>query len=94
MGLFNAVFGRKQNISTVITTTQNNLFRIYGIKSPSDELKIKASVYLCIAGIAMINEIGASSRGPVLNKIIDKIVNDTRELTKPLSVNVLGLAEF
>jgi hypothetical protein len=90
MGFFN-LFGKK-SISAIITNTQNNLFRLYSVRNPSDALKMKASVYLCISGIAMINKIGESGGYAVLNELINKIVADTRELTKPLSMKVSELA--
>jgi len=92
MGFFNGLFGTSKSISAIITNTQNNIFNIYGIKNPSDAKKMKASVYLCIAGIALLNELGSNSRSDVMKKIIDKIVGDTRELTKPLSMKVGELA--
>ena len=83
MGFFNNLFGSdtKKSISAVITTTQNNIFKIYRVRNPSDALKMKASVYLCISGIASINEVQMSSKNhklssSVMKMIIDKIVND------------------
>ena len=99
MGFFNNLFGSdtKKSISAVITTTQNNIFKIYRVRNPSDALKMKASVYLCISGIASINEVQMSSKNhklssSVMKMIIDKIVNDSRKLTEPLSTKVSYLA--
>lgn len=95
MGLFKALFGGNKNIKNVsatFTKTQNNLFRLYGVSNPNDALKMKASLYLCIAAIAMINDMRGSADGASTEKIIDKIVEDTREITKPLSMKVSELA--
>ena len=48
----------------------------------------KASVYLCISGIAILNDLG----GGQLRNAIDNLVNETRELTKPLKMRVGELA--
>ena len=45
---------------------------------------MKASVYLCISGMAILNDLG----GGKLQHAIDALVNETRELTKPYSMRV------
>ena len=97
MGFFNNLFGSstKKTISAVITNTQDNIFKIYRVRNPSDALKMKASVYLCISGIASINEVQIKNHkwsASVMKMIIDKIVNDSRKLTEPLSTKVSDLA--
>lgn len=93
MGFFDGFkFGSNKSISVIITNTQNNIFNIYGCKNPSDSQKMKASVYLCIAGIALLNELSINSNNDAMKNMINKIVNETRELTKPLSMKVSDLA--
>jgi hypothetical protein len=50
---------------------------------------MKASVYICIAGIAILNDFGA---GRPLRDLIDKLVVGTKDMTKPLSMLVGELA--
>ena len=84
MGLISKVFGKKKSISEILVNTQSNIFKTYGVAKPTDAQKMKASVYICIAGISIFNDIG----GRMLSHAIDKIVEDTRELTKSLSMRV------
>jgi len=85
MGLLNILLGGKKSISSLLVGTQNNIFNIYGVAHPSDSQKMKASVYLCISGIAILNDVGG---GGTLKHVIEKLVEDTKELTKPLSMRV------
>lgn len=84
MSFFKKVFGGKKGISSVLVNTQNKIFSIYGVTHPTDAQKMKASVYLCIAGIAILNDLG----GGRLRHAIDKLVEETKELTKPLKMRV------
>lgn len=69
-------------------STQEGIFDIYGVDQPTDAQKMKASVYLCISGIAILNDLG----GGQLRRAIDRLVEETRELTKPLSMRVEELS--
>jgi hypothetical protein len=84
MGLIDKFFGRKKTITSVLINTQNNIFKHYGVYQPTDAQKMKASVYLCISGMAILNHLG----GGRLRNEIDALVNETRELTKPLNMRV------
>ena len=84
MGLFGGIFGGKKTIVSVLTNTQNNIFSLYGVSQPTDAQKMKASVYLCISGMAILNDLG----GGRLQHAIDALVKETRELTKPYSMRV------
>lgn len=88
MSFFKKVFGRKKSFTSAILSTQNKIFDIYSVVHPTDSQKMKASVYLCISGIAILNDIG---RGRLRNSI-DDLVNETKELTKPLMMRVDELA--
>lgn len=84
MNFLESIFGGKKSFSSILVSTQNNIFIIYGVTQPSDAQKMKASVYLCISGIAILNDLG----GGRLRHVIDKLVEETRELTKPLRMRV------
>ena len=88
MSFFKKVFGGKKGITSVLLSTQNKIFDIYSVANPTDAQKMKASVYLCISGIAILNDLG----GGQLRHAIDNLVNETRELTKPLRMRVGELA--
>jgi hypothetical protein len=88
MGFFKKVFGEKKSFSSVLLDTQNRIFTLYGVGHPTDAQKMKASVYLCIYGMAILNDLG----GGHLRDAIDKLVEETRELTKPLRMRVGELA--
>lgn len=84
MGILDKLFSGKNSFSSVLVETQNKIFEIYGVAKPSDAQKMKATFYLCISGIAIMNDQGAGA----VPHVIDKLVADTRELTKPLSMYV------
>ena len=84
MSFLKNMFAGKKSISSILVSTQNKIFNIYGVAQPSDAQKMKASVYLCISGIAILNDLG----GGHLRDVIDKLVEETRELTKPLRMRV------
>lgn len=88
MSFFKKVFGGKKSITSVMLSTQNRIFDIYSVADPTDTQKMKASVYLCISGIAILNDLG----GGQLRHVIDNLVNETKELTKPLRMQVGELA--
>jgi len=88
MGLLSKIFGGKKTITSVLTNAQNNIFKLYGVAQPTDAQKMKASVYLCISGMAILNDLG----GGKLQHAIDALVNETRELTKPYSMRVEELS--
>jgi hypothetical protein len=88
MSFLKKVFGGKKSITSVILSTQNKIFDIYSVAHPTDAQKMKASVYLCISGIAILKDLG----GGQLRHAIDNLVNETRELTKPLRMRVGELA--
>jgi hypothetical protein len=90
MGFFKKVFGGKENITSVMLSTQNNIFGIFSVVHPTDAQKMKASVYLCIAGMAILND--PNLGGGRLRYAIDNLVNETRELTKSLMMRVGELA--
>lgn len=77
-------FGGKKSFASVLVSTQNKIFSIYGVTQPSDAQKMKASFYLCISGIAILNDLG----GGRLRDVIDMLVEETKELTKPLRMRV------
>ena len=88
MGILRKLFSGKRSFSSVLVDTQNNIFNIYGVNRPTDAQKMKASTYLCISGIAILNDAGSGA----VPHVIDKLVDETRELTKSLSVYVEELS--
>ena len=89
MSFLNKMFGAKKTIASIVESTQRDIFKIYGVRAPTDAQKMKAAVYICIAGIAMLNNL---ARGPRLRTLFDKLVIETKDLTKPLSMSVGELA--
>ena len=88
MSFFSKVFGRKKTITSVILNTQSRIFEIYSVSHPTDAQKMKASFYICISGIAILNHFGNVQ----MKHGIDNLVNETRDLTKSLTVKVSELA--
>ena len=88
MGMLNKFFGGDKSIASVLISTQNNIFKIFGVAQPTDAQKLKASVYLCISGVAILNYLG----GGKLRYAIDSMVDETRELTKPFSMQASELS--
>ena len=82
MGLLGNLFSGKKRFASVLIGTQNEIFKLYGVTQPNDAQKLKASFYLCVSGIAILNDAG----GGAVPHVIDRLVEDTRELIKPLSV--------
>ena len=89
MSFLSKFFGKQKGFSSVLVNMQDSLFRIYGVRSPSDAQKMKAAVLLCITALAILNDLA----GVKARLIIDRIVNDTKDFTKPLSMNVEELAK-
>jgi hypothetical protein len=85
MSFLKNIFGGKKSFASILVSTQNKIFNIYGVTKPTDAQKMKASVYLCISGIAILNDL---SRGRLPHGVIDKLVEETRELTKPFRMRV------
>lgn len=84
MSFLNKLFGGKKSLSSILVSTQNRIFNIYSIAHPSDAQRLKASVYLCISSIAILNDFGDS----LYRNFIDKLFEETRELTKLLRMRV------
>jgi len=78
-----------KNLKNILLYAQTELFKIYGVTKPTDAQKMKASAYLCIAGIAILNDFG----GGDLDHIIDQLVEETKELTRPLVMKVGELSK-
>lgn len=89
MSFLKNIFGYKRSFAAILTSTQNKIFNIYGLVQPTDAQKMKAFFYLCIAGIAILNDMG---RGRLPHSVIDKLVEETRELTKPLRMQICELS--
>ncbi len=89
MGFLNKVFGRQNDIASTLVNVQNNIFNIYGIQKPTDAQKVKASVYICIASMAIFNIVRNDDSKFLL---INKLVEASGDLTKPLHLRVWDLA--
>lgn len=88
MGFFGKLIGRRKDFATLMTETQSELFKLYGVLNPSDAQKMKASVYICLAGISIVNDIG----DPRLSGLIDRLVEETKEFAKAFRMRVGELA--
>lgn len=88
MGFLRSVFGTKKSYSTVLLESRNRIFDLYGVTHPTDAQHIKASFYLCIAGVAIIND---ATRGQ-LRGLIDKLVEQSKKSTSLLQAKVGDLA--
>ena len=86
--IFKKAFGGKKSFSSVLTDSQNRIFYLCNVHHPTDAQKMKVSFYLCVFGMAMLNDLG----GEYLCDAIDKLVEETKELTKPLRMRVGELA--
>src|SRR6266404_1503549 len=89
MSFLNNFFPKKKTILSIVESAQRDIFTIYGVAKPTDAQKMKASVYICIAGIAILNDFRG---GKPLRDLIDRLVVGTKDLTKPLSMLVGELA--
>ena len=89
MGFLNKVFGRQNDIASTLVEVQNNIFNIYGIQKQTDAQKVKASVYICIAGGAILNIVRSDDSKFLL---IDKLVEASGGLTERLHLRVWDLA--
>lgn len=85
MGFLDKLLRGKKSISSILVSTQNDIFGIYGVAQPTDAQRMKASAYLCISGIAVLTALGVRHE-------IDKLVKEAGELTSPLSMRVEELA--
>jgi len=88
MGFLKKLFGNSKTISSILLNTQNNIFRIYGVNSPTDAQKMNISVYLCISGVAILNSLDADK----LQHVMDNLIEDTKILTKPLKMRISDLS--
>ena len=89
MSILSKLFGNKKKFATVLVNMQGSLFRIYGVSSPSDAQKMKSAVLLCVTAMAILNNLAGVKARPT----IDRLVNETREFTKPLSMRIEELAK-
>ena len=98
MSFLNKLFGNKgnKNLALILMSTRRDIFNIYGVIKPTDAQKMKASVYLCIAGIAILNDLGSAIVNDLgserVHRLMDKLVEETKDLTEPLSMRVGELA--
>lgn len=100
--MFGFLFRKKNDLASILLTTQRRIFDVYSVTDPTDAQKIKASVYLCWAGMAVINDMEAKavekigSRDNHLRNVIkgaiDRLVDETSTLLEPLEVHVNELA--
>lgn len=89
MGLFGNLFGRKERITEVIVETYTAIFNIHGVTNPSDAQKMKASFYLCIAGMAMFNDVFGGSQASTQ---INNLLRQTRALVNPLRFRIRDIS--
>jgi hypothetical protein len=88
MGFFGGLFGKKR-INDVIVETYSSIFNIHGITNPTDAQKMKASFYLCIAGMAMINDALGGQRAPAQ---IDNLLRQTKTLSNDLMFRICDIS--
>jgi hypothetical protein len=80
MGLLNKLLGGGNYFASAIENTQNEIFNFCGVTQPTDAQKLKAAFYLCISGVALINDAGGGSPG--IRKSIDSLVDEAKELSQ------------
>jgi hypothetical protein len=98
MSFLKSLFGERKTVATIVESIQKDIFKIYGVSKPTDVQKMKASVYICIAGIALLNDVfGGKAHSHLiaerLRNLIDELVEETKEVTKPLSMKVGELVD-
>jgi len=77
------MFGSKKTVISILMDTQNNIFKIYGVTRPTDAQKMKASFYLCISGIAILNDLMSKvTTGERLRHAIEALGSETQQLAK------------
>jgi hypothetical protein len=74
----------RQNVGALLTDTVAAIFSIYGVSDPTDAQKMKAYFYLCAAAMAIVND----SAGGGLQQLFDHLLDETKELTKSLSMRI------
>ena len=80
MGLFDTLFGGNLDFSADLARAQQQIFRAYGITTPTDSQKFRNYFALCMAGIAVLNAAkGSNSQRPV-----GALVDNTHKLVKSL----------
>lgn len=91
MSFLNVSFfkGKKRNkMQDLISETCENLFHVYGVASPSESQRLRMSLYICLAGVGVLNALCDERVVPVINELVE----NTKELTKNLSMKVRELA--
>ena len=88
MSILSRLFSDKQSVSKILINTQISILNIYGVARPTDAQKFRAYFYLCISGIAILNELEVKNG----KNTIDKLAEETKELVKPLSLLVEELS--
>ena len=86
MSLIKKIFGKKINPRMIIKETHDEIFNILGVDAPTNAQKLNANVYLCICGIAILNEMGRGN----LNDLIDVLVSESKNLSKDLNRIKIG----
>ena len=88
MEFLNTFFRRKKSVSSAIAGAQNGMFKAYGVDRPTDAQKLKATFYLCIAGMAIMNHYS----GGVLRGAINNIAEEAKDITKTLQMHIGDIA--
>jgi len=68
---------------------QIKIFDIFNIKNNNEDLKLKCIFYLCIGGVAILNDLGG--KNPKIKSAIDSLVNDSKKITKSLTAKVKNI---
>jgi len=71
MSLINSLLGIKEEdpIRSALREAQKALFALYGAAQPTDAQQVKASVYLCIAVIANLNNFGRAQAKALIDRV-------------------------
>ncbi|MDS4020602.1 MAG: hypothetical protein RKR03_08845 [Candidatus Competibacter sp.] len=89
MNLFKNFFGSKKSFSLILIESQNNIFKRFGVARPTDAQRMRSFFYLCITGIAIIN---CSTNNTKRSDVIDNLMEDVKELVKPILIDSCELA--
>jgi hypothetical protein len=100
MGVLARLFRSERTFATILGETRRDIFQMYAVARPSDAQQMRAAVYLCIAGMAILNDLGCGVRPDLQERVparvrnaIDKLVQHTKELTKHLQMRVSELSD-
>ena len=83
-----SLFRNSRSVRSILDSAQKDMMKLFGLTKPTDAQKLRASVYLCIASTALLNDFG----GRLFDNLIDEVAKESASLAKPLRMLVGDLA--